>query len=107
MLLKHGAKASRRDRRRRKTAREQCIVRSNSSGKDRPVPYVETIVTLLEKAEEAEEAAEEVAERPARKEVAAAHRRGGRREAAEVAAAHVARGKRSITQHSRTRVDIY
>ena len=56
VLLKHGAKASRRDRRRRKTAREQCIVRFERSG--RPVPYVETIVSLLEKAEEAEEAEE-------------------------------------------------
>ena len=67
VLLEHGAKASRRDRRRRKTAREQCIVRFERSGKDRPVPYVETIVTLLEKAEEAEEAAEEVAEEAAGK----------------------------------------
>jgi cytohesin len=79
VLLKHGAKASRRDRRRGKTAREQCTVRFERSGKDRPVPYVERIVTLLEKAEEAEEKAEEVAEE------AAAGKKAQRRTAAGAA----------------------
>ena len=102
VLLEHGAKASRRDRRRRKTAREQCIVRFERSGKDRPVPHVETIVTLLEEAEEAEEVAEEAAEEAAAEE--AAGEESQRRTAAGAAGKQRSCSGACSARHSRTRV---
>ena len=78
VLLKHGAKASRRDRRRRKTAREQCSDRfSRLTGKS--MTEVELILALLASAEDHEQAGEAAEEGAVDQAAVSNHKREGPR----------------------------